>query len=171
MSLLVFQQSTGWVLIETNGYGLTPQNLDRLQASGVDAFWLDIKAHDAEKHKWLTGCSNKHILRLPEEILKQGFTLEVLSLYIPNLVESAELEKIARVLSAVDPAIPFAILAFFPEYKMKEFRTPTVEEMVRAYENAKNAGLTRVRLGNLGVFAKAVEDYRFMEARVDRDAY
>jgi hypothetical protein len=43
--------------------------------------------------------------------------------------------------------------------------------MVRAYENAKNAGLTYVRLGNLGVFAKAVEDYRYMEARVDGDAY
>jgi pyruvate-formate lyase-activating enzyme len=73
---------------ETKGYALTPQNLDRLQASDVDAFWLDIKAHDAGKHRWLTGCSNEHILRLPEEILKRGFTLEVLSLYIPSLVES-----------------------------------------------------------------------------------
>jgi pyruvate-formate lyase-activating enzyme len=71
----------------------------------------------------------------------------------------------------VDGSIPFTILAFFPEYQMREFRTPTVEEMVRAYENAKNAGLTHVRLGNLGVFAKAVEDYRYMEARVDGDAY
>ncbi len=77
---LIKTQTNLWVLIETNGFGLTPQNLDRLQASGVDAFWLDIKAHDAEKHKWLTGCSNEHILRLPEEILKRGFTLEVLSL-------------------------------------------------------------------------------------------
>jgi pyruvate-formate lyase-activating enzyme len=60
---LIKTQTNLWVLIETNGYGLTSQNLSRLQASGVDAFWLDIKAHDAEKHKWLTGCSNEHILR------------------------------------------------------------------------------------------------------------
>ena len=33
-----------WVLIESNGYGLTPQNLDKLKNSGVDSFWLDIKA-------------------------------------------------------------------------------------------------------------------------------
>lgn len=65
------------VLIETNGYGLTPQNLDYLQNSGVDAFWLDIKAYDSEKHKWLTGCPNDNILRLPEEILKRDFVLEV----------------------------------------------------------------------------------------------
>ena len=70
-------------------------SLYRLWASGVDSFWLDIKAHDAEKHRRLTGCSNEHILRLPEKILKQGFSLEILSLYIPKLVENDELERIA----------------------------------------------------------------------------
>ena len=29
---------------------------------------------------------------------------------------------------------------------MKDFRAPTVEEMVRAYENAKAAGLKHIRL-------------------------
>jgi hypothetical protein len=37
-----------WVLIETNGYGLTLENFDRLQESGGDAFWLDIKAFNSE---------------------------------------------------------------------------------------------------------------------------
>jgi len=61
-----------WVLLETNGYGLIPKNLDYLKNAGVDAFWLDIKAFDSEKHKCLTGCDNQHILRLPEEILNRG---------------------------------------------------------------------------------------------------
>jgi pyruvate-formate lyase-activating enzyme len=74
-------------------------------------------------------------------------------------------------LAAVDPTIPFTILAFFPQYKMKDTRTPTVEDIVRAYENAKAAGLTSIRLGNLGVFAKTVEDYRYLEEYVDSDAY
>ncbi|CAB5108210.1 hypothetical protein D3OALGA1CA_1861 [Olavius algarvensis associated proteobacterium Delta 3] len=147
-----------WVLIETNGYGLTPENLDRLQGSGVDAFWLDIKAHDADKHKWLTGCSNTHILKLPEEMLTRGFTLEVLSLYIPNLVEGDELETIARDLFAVDPAIPFTILAFFPEHRMEDFRSPTVKEMVDAYRNVQSTGLKNIKLGNLGVFVRSDED-------------
>ena len=38
-----------WVLFETNGYGLTPKNLDLFRKSGIDAFWLDIKAWDNEK--------------------------------------------------------------------------------------------------------------------------
>ena len=167
---LIKTQTSLWVLIETNGYGLTPQNLDRLQASGVDAFWLDIKAHDEKKHKWLTGCSNEHILRLPEEILKRGFTLEVLSLYIPNLVESDELERIAQDLSEVDPAIPFTILAFFPEHRMKDFRRPNTKEMVEAYTKVKSTGLKNIRLGNLGVFIHNDEDRDYLMAKIDISA-
>ena len=164
---LIKAQTQLWVLIETNGYGLTPQNLDRFQTSGVDAFWLDIKAHNAAKHKWLTGCSNQHILRLPEEILKRGFTLEVLSLYIPDLVESDELERIARELSKVDPAIPFTILAFFPEHQMKDFRKPNAREMVEAYAKVRSTGLKNIRLGNLGVFIHSDEDKEYLMANVN----
>jgi pyruvate-formate lyase-activating enzyme len=160
-----------WVLIETNGYGLTPRNLDYLQESGVDAFWLDIKAWDLERHEWLTGCSNRHILRLPEEILKRGFVLEVLSLYIPGLVETSELERIAESLKAVDSAIPFTILAFFPEHEMKNFRSPTTVEMVSAYQSVKSIGLTNTRLGNVGVFARTKTDQDFLMANVDINAF
>jgi pyruvate formate lyase activating enzyme len=160
-----------WVLIETNGYGLTPENLDYLGESGVDAFWLDIKAWDAEVHKWLTGCSNAHILKLPEEILKRGFVLEVLSLYIPTLVEAAQLSRIAQTLKAVDPAIPFTILAFFPEHQMKEFRSPTTVEMVDAYQKVKSTGLANIRLGNLGVFVRTKEDQDYLLANVERNAF
>ena len=167
---LIKAQTHLWVLIETNGYGLTPQNLDCLQASGVDAFWLDIKAYEEEKHKWLTGCSNEHILRLPEEMLNRGFILEVLSLYIPDLVESDELEKIAQNLAAIDPTIPFTLLAFFPEHQMKDFRSPNTKEMVNAYRKVKSAGLENIRLGNLGVFVHNDKDRNYLMANIELKA-
>jgi hypothetical protein len=77
-----------WGLIETNGYGLTPGSLDRLQGGGVDAFWLDSKSYRDEVHRWLTGCSNEWILKLPEEMLKRDFTVKVIPLYIPELAET-----------------------------------------------------------------------------------
>ena len=117
------------------------------------------------------GCDNKWILQLPEEMLRRDFIVEVLSLYIPGVVEAEELGRIASRLAAVDPNIPFTILAFFPQYKMKDVWPPTVEDMVRAYENAKAAALTSIRLGNLGIFAKGEEEYRYLEAHVDSDAY
>ena len=168
---LVKNRTNLWMLIETNGYGLTAENLDRLEAAGVDAFWLDIKAHDADKHRWLTGCSNKHILKLPEEIRKRGFVLEVLSLYIPELVESEELEKITRDLAALDPAIPFTLLAFFPEYRMKDFRRPTTREMVDAYRRVRSTGLVNVRLGNLGVFIRDGNDRDYLLDNVEASAF
>ena len=160
---LIKEKTELWVLIETNGYGLTPENLNLLKEAGVDSFWLDIKAFDDETHTWLTGCSNRGILALPEEMLKRGFVLEVLSLYIPNVVETPQLREIGRLLSRLEQNIPFTILAFFPENQMQDFRHPTTQEMVEAFLEVKATGLKKVRLGNTGVFAKGDEDYCLLE--------
>jgi len=163
---LVKAETNLWVLIETNGYGLTPQNLDALKEAGVDSFWLDIKAYDGTDHKWLTGCFNRNILKLPEEIVKRGFVLEVLSLYIPSLVETPQLKKIAQSIFEVDPEIPFTILAFCPEYQMKRYKSPKASEIVEAYIEVKGTGLRNVRLGNIGVFASSEEDHQLLRERV-----
>jgi pyruvate-formate lyase-activating enzyme len=163
---LIKAETDLWVLIETNGYGLTPQNLDALREAGVDSFWLDIKAYDEADHKWLTGCFNRNILKLPEEIVKRGFILEVLSLYIPNLVETSQLKKIAQLLFDVDPEIPFTISAFFPEYQMKRYKSPKVSEMIETYITVKAIGLRNVRLGNTGTFASTEEDYQLLREKV-----
>ncbi len=160
-----------WVLIETNGYGLTSQNLDILKDAGVDAFWLDIKAFDPARHKWLTGCDNRQILSLPNEMVSRGFVLEVLSLYIPGVVEAGELGQIAGLLAKTDPRVPFTILAFFPEYLMKDTRRPLVQEMIEAYTLARHGGLENVRLGNLGVFVKTQEDVDLITAELGTDAF
>jgi len=151
-----------WVLFETNGYGLTPTNLDLYKNSGIDAYWLDIKAWDKGVHKKLTGVENDWILKLPEEILKRDFTLEVLSLYIPGWVETDQIEKIADHLAKVDKEIPFTILAFFGAYKLKDVPCPTLDQMLDAYEKTKRSGLKNVRMGNISVFAKTEEDYRHL---------
>jgi pyruvate-formate lyase-activating enzyme len=168
---LIKAETQLWVLVETNGYGLTPQNLDALKEAGVDAFWLDIKAYDGTDHKWLTGCFNRNILKLPGEIVKRGFVLEVLSLYIPSLVETLQLKKIAQLIFDVDPEIPFTILAFFPEYQMKRYKSPKISEMIEAYMGAKAAGLRNVRLGNAGIFASSEQDYDLLKKRVGLGNY
>ncbi len=148
-----------WVLFETNGYGLTPKTLDLFKDSGIDSFWLDIKAFDGEIHRKLTGAENKWILRLPEEILKRELTLEVLSIYIPGWVETDQIREIARLLVNVNEKIPFTILAFFGEYKLKDVPSPDLKQMLDAYNSAKEAGLKNVRLGNIGIFVKTEEEY------------
>jgi len=140
--------------------------LDRFKASGIDAFWLDIKAYDNEVHRGLTGCSNERILQLPFEIKKRGFVLEVLSLFIPGWVEADQIEKIAQILNAEDPQIPYTILAFFPEYQLKEVPSPTLRQMLDAYARVKDVGLRNVRLGNIGIFVKTEEDLELLQEAV-----
>jgi pyruvate formate lyase activating enzyme len=168
---LIKAETTLWVLIETNGYGLTPQHLDRFKEAGVDSFWLDIKAFEESDHKWLTGCFNRNILKLPEAILKRGFVLEVLSLYIPTLVEAPQLKKIARLLFELDPEIPFTILGFFPEYQMKRYKSPKAADIVEAYNEVRAVGLRNVRLGNTGVFASTEEDHLLLKQKVGLGNY
>ncbi|NVM02203.1 MAG: radical SAM protein, partial [Candidatus Helarchaeota archaeon] len=158
-----------WVLIETNGFGLTPQNLDRFQSAGVDSYWLDIKAYDPKIYKKLCGTSNETVLAAPAGIVDRGFALEVLSLYIPNWVEVEELEKIAKLVAEVDKNIPFTILAFFPMYKMKDERSPNLMEMLKAYSTVKATGLKTIKLGNMGQFVKTNQDLNILLSVVGKE--
>ena len=159
-----------WVLFETNGYGLTPKNLDLLASAGLDSYWLDIKAYDEETYRRLCGATNKWILRLPEEIIDRGFVLEVLSLFIPGWVETDQIVKIAQLLFEVDPEIPFTILAFFPEYKLKDGRPPTLWEMLKTYLSVKDVGLKNVKLGNCHVFARTNEEWELLVSAVGMES-
>jgi pyruvate-formate lyase-activating enzyme len=74
-------------------------------------------------------------------------------------------------LAATDADIPFTLLAFFPEYRMKDFSSPTAVEMVEAYRRVKAVGLKNIRLGNVGVFARFEADQAFLMENVDPGAY
>jgi len=159
-----------WVLFETNGYGLTPQNLDLLANAGLDLYWLDIKAYNEETYKRLCGTTNQWILQLPEEIVDKGFVLEVLSLFIPGWVETDQIVKIAQLLFEVDPEIPFTILAFFPEHQLKENRAPTFWEMIQTYFSVKNVGLKNIKLGNCHVFSRTSNEWELLVSAVGTEA-
>ena len=158
------------MLFETNGWGLTDENLDLLQGAGLDSYWLDIKAFSCDTYKELCGVSNERILGLPAKILDRGFVLEVLSLYIPGYVGTNQLTRMAELLAEVDPHVPFTLLAFFPAYKLKNNRPPTFLEMLRAYAAVKSTGLKNVKLGNCHVFAKTRREWDYLIAAVGKEA-
>jgi pyruvate-formate lyase-activating enzyme len=158
-----------WVLIESNGYGLTPQNLGRLRRSGVDSFWLDIKAFDEDVYTKLCGTTNEWILKAPAEVVKMGFVMEVLTLFIPGWVEDDQIKKTARLIAEVDNEIPMTVLAFFPEYRMKNTKPPTLDDMVRVFKNVREIGLRNVKLGNCGVFAKSNKDWEYLLQEIGKE--
>lgn len=159
-----------WVLLETNGFGIVPENLELLASSGVDSFWLDIKAYDEEIYKKLCGTTNRWILKAPELIVDEGFTLEVLSLYIPNWVEEDQIVKIAELLCSIDPEIPFTILAFFPAHQLSYVRAPNLFEMIGTYLKVKEVGLKNVKLGNCHVFARNRKEWNILLSIVGKES-
>ena len=159
-----------WVLLETNGWGLTPGNLDLLANAGLDAFWLDIKAYDEAVYRRLCGTGNATVLQAPAEILARGFTLEVLVLYIPGWVETDQIAAIARLVADLDPDVPFTILAFFPAYQLEDTPAPALDQMLRAHTAVIEIGLRQVRLGNCGVFARTSEQWHALLEATGKDA-
>lgn len=153
-----------WVLIETNGYALTKENLKILRDGGVDSFWLDIKAYDETSYRKLCGTPNSTVLDCLSLIVDLDFTVEVLTLYIPGIVETDQHQQIARLIVDIDPSIPTTLLAFFPSYKLKKQRSPTFDEMMTSYGVFKDEGLENLRLGNIGVFTKTDEQVKVVQS-------
>ena len=152
---LLSRETNLWIHIETNGYGLTPKNLDTYYSAGLDSIWLDLKAYREETYRRLCGTTNRWILDLPSMIIDMGIVLEIVILYIPGMVEIDEMIGYGRLLSSIDRDIPITLLAFFPEYLMKGYRSPTYDEMIEAYKILTyEFKLNKVRLGNIGVFCK-----------------
>jgi pyruvate formate lyase activating enzyme len=95
----------------------------------------------------------------------------VLSLYIPRWVETDQIGKVAALLAGVDPRMPFTILAFFPEYRMRDMPSPNLTQMLEAYEAARAVGLVNIRLGNVGKFVKSDADYEALVKAVGRKGF
>ena len=159
---LLDRETDLWIHIETNGFGLTRPNLEAYYSAGLDSIWLDLKAYNEDTYRSLCGTTNRWILDLPSMIHDMGIVLEIVILYIPGMVEAEDIDGFGGLISSVDRDIPVTLLAFFPEYLMKGYRSPNLGEMLEAYRIlAYRHGLRRVRLGNIGVFCRS-------EADVDR---
>ncbi|MQY53789.1 MAG: hypothetical protein GH149_00610 [Methanosarcinales archaeon] len=63
------------------------------------------------------------------------------------------------------------ILAFFPEYQMKDVPSPTMWQMIEAYNAAKDAGLRKIKLGNVHLFVNTREEYETLEKIVGRESF
>jgi pyruvate-formate lyase-activating enzyme len=96
--------------------------------------------------------------------------LEVLTVYIPGWVETEEMRAIACLLAALDPAIPYTILAFFPAYRLQHVPGPTLAQMLEAYQAVREEGLVNVKLGNCGRFARRPGEFETLLDTVGAEA-
>ena len=79
-----------------------------------------------------------------------GIWLEIVTLLIPGFNDSDdELRGLTRFLASVSPDIPWHVTAFHKDYKMDDPDNTRPEDLLRAAEIGKQAGLRYIYAGNL----------------------
>jgi len=124
-----------------------------LVSGGVVKF--DLKTWDENLNRVLCGVSNKSTLEnfrmIGERYLKKRPEVPLLTastLLVPGYIDAEEVENIAMFIATVDPEIPYTLLAFYPQYMMKDLPTTSRKQAQECYRAAKKY-LDKVRIGNI----------------------
>jgi len=127
------------IVLMTNGYALGMDNdyVHELEEAGLTEAHVDLKAFSEDIHRWYTGKSNKPVLRAIEKLNDSEIELLVQTIYMPGIVDEAEIAKIAKFLASLNKNTRYRINPFAHVFAYERVtRRPTLEEMERAYEVA-----------------------------------
>jgi pyruvate formate lyase activating enzyme len=125
---------------------------------------FDLKAFNDRLHQALTGASNRRTLdnfrraaaRFDERRSPNSPPPVVAStLLVPGYVDADEVGCLARLIADVEPRIPYALLAFAPNFFMSDLPATSVAHAREAEAVARAAGLHNVRVGNIHLLSRA----------------
>ena len=159
-SKLALKQNQGRILRicwETNGsmHPALLRQMAELSLNSGGCIKFDLKAWSEPIYIALCGVSNKRTLdnfRLLAGYIKRRPLLPLLvasTLLVPGYVSKEEVAGIAGFISSLDPDIPYALLAFHPDFLMTDLPVTSKQQAMECLEAARAAGLSRVRLGNI----------------------
>lgn len=126
----------------------TPRVLDYLRPL-TDCYKIDLKTMSDRAYRQLGGVV-ENILDTVRMVHERGFWEEIVTLIVPGFNDSEdELRRAARFIASVSTDIPWHVTAFHQDYRMKENANTTAEQLVRACELGREAGLRFVYAGNM----------------------
>jgi pyruvate formate lyase activating enzyme len=141
---------------ETNGM-MHPRLLDaalRYSQETGGCIKFDLKAYDEELHLALTGVSNRQTLENFTQAARRfserpGLPLVVAStLLVPGYIEVEQVSRIAGFIASLDRRIPYALLAFAPNFYLSDLPCTSSRQAHEAEDAALATGLVNVRVGN-----------------------
>ncbi|HJR07632.1 MAG TPA: AmmeMemoRadiSam system radical SAM enzyme [Pyrinomonadaceae bacterium] len=126
----------------------TPQVLDYLRP-WTDCYKIDLKSMSDRNYRQLGGVVD-NILETVRMVHERGFWSEIVTLLIPGFNDSEdEVKRAADFIASVSPDIPWHVTAFHQDYRMQDKANTTAEQLVRACELGRAAGLRYIYAGNL----------------------
>lgn len=134
-------------IMVTNGYW-TKESFNFLKDS-IDAVNIDLKSINPDYYKKYCEGELESIIDTIKRIASSGIHVEITTLVIPSLNDSAnEFKSIAKFIASIDKNIPWHISRFFPNYKMTDIEATPIKTL----KSAKEIGdkyLKHVYLGNV----------------------
>jgi pyruvate formate lyase activating enzyme len=79
------------------------------------------------------------------------------TLLVPGYVDETEVSSIAAFIASIDPQIPYILLAFAPNFHLKDLPYTSRTHAQACLAAAKKAGLSDVRIGNSHMLKAASE--------------
>jgi pyruvate formate lyase activating enzyme len=110
---------------------------------------FDLKAHSKPLHLLLTGRDNERV-RKNFELIGSRFpeVISATTLLVPYYIDEEEIEAIAAFIASVDESIPYSLLVFHLDYKLRDLPVTPKEQVFRCYRAVKKH-LENVNIGNL----------------------
>ncbi|MBE6466087.1 AmmeMemoRadiSam system radical SAM enzyme [Denitrobacterium detoxificans] len=129
--------------------GFASEHVVEQIAPFVDAANIDLKCFTAEGYRKLSGDLDtvKHTIELLAAL--PTCHLEVTTLVVPGLSDDVvQVERMARWLASLDPAIPYHLTRFFPQHRMSDV-PPTPLATLHELARVAKRHLRTVLLGNV----------------------
>ncbi len=123
---------------------------------------IDFKAWTRSVYQALTGIDGvervKENIRLVASFMdkrRDPPLLVVSTLLVPGYVDLYEVRRIAEFLVEVDPRIPYILLGFHPDHRLRDLPRTSRVHMFEAYRVAREVGLREVYMGNIFLLSDA----------------
>lgn len=110
---------------------------------------FDLKAWSRGLHRILTGRDNERVLENFRAVAEEfPEVISATTLLVPYYVDEIEVEGISRFIAEINDEIPYSLLVFHPDYRMRDLPVTPVEQVRKCYEAARKH-LKNVHIGNL----------------------
>ncbi len=150
---------------ETNG-SMNARLLDKIMDLAImsgGCVKFDLKAWDENIHMALTGVTNRQTLANFKRAAQAARlrpvppALIASTLMVPGYVDADEIANLSQFIASVDPDIPYALLAFQPQFYLSDLPLGTEAYADKCLQAANAAGLKNVRIGNRALLLPSPE--------------
>ncbi|HDN76057.1 MAG TPA: radical SAM protein [Acidilobales archaeon] len=151
--------------LDSNGTLLTPDYIDELVEAGCNNIGVEPKCVEPETYMRITGLTDRDLalrylntawkaIEYIYERYSDRVYLGVGLVYNSKLIALDELAEAGRRIASIDPKIQVTVLDYFPTFRRRDIRRPSVTEMLKVKKVLEDQGLKTVivqtEIGHIG---------------------